>query len=340
MNNKDNTNITDTKNLKSLSVKLKLIVKARLITRKISSAEFGKLFYEAMDRKREELEQAANDEELFSFPGGPQLFKMRNNLYQAILSDKRSLSYRSFRFIMEDMLHEIIPDDPMMDGAKRRLHPEGHDFGRLTCIRQVDPPESVANDGNKYYLCQCSCGNEAVVQLSNLLSGGTKSCGCLHSEVVAERMRLLNTTHGMSDTSEYSIWNDMINRCTNEKLPNYDNYGGRGIKVCDRWLNSFENFYTDMGDRPIGMSLDRIDNNGDYAPDNCRWATWREQSRNRRSNRLIEGKPMVEWCEDNNLSRDAVGQRLYRLRKNGMSDEDAANATIKYYCDGNSAHAQ
>jgi hypothetical protein len=125
----------------------------------------------------------------------------------------------------------------------------------------------------------------------------------------------------------------MINRCTNEKLPNYDNYGGRGIKVCDRWLNSFENFYTDMGDRPPGMSLDRIDNNGGYGPDNCRWATAKEQSRNRRSNRLIEGKPMAGWCEENNLSYNAVNARLYRLRKKGMSDEDAVDATIEYYCD-------
>jgi hypothetical protein len=141
----------------------------------------------------------------------------------------------------------------------------------------------------------------------------------------------------MSDTKEYHSWRAMVARCTNKKLPDYDRYGGRGIKVCDRWLNSFENFYTDMGDRPPGMTLDRIDNDGDYTPENCRWATWREQSRNRRDNRLIEGKSMVEWCEDNDLSYDAVGYRLHRLLRNGMSDEDAVNAIIEYYCDGSSA---
>jgi len=338
MNNKDNANMTDTK---KLSTHLKLIVKARLITRKISSAEFSKLFYEAMDRKREELEQAANDEAIFNFPSGPQLFNVRKNIYQAILSDKRPLSYRNFQFIIEEILHEIIPDDPMIDEAKLEvelgLHPEGRSFGRLNILYRVDPPDSVVNNGYRYYLCQCSCGNEVVVQLSSLLSGGTKSCGCLHSELTAERNRLQRTTHGMSDTSEYNIWNNMVARCTNKKLPGYGRYGGRGIEVCDRWLSSFENFYTDMGGRPPGTSLDRIDNNGDYAPDNCRWATTKEQSRNRRSNRLIEGKPMVEWCEENDLNRNAVGNKLWRLLKNGMSDEDAVEATIEYYCDGNSA---
>jgi hypothetical protein len=339
MNNKDNGNITDAK---SLSTHLKLIVKARITARKISSAEFSKLFYEAMDRRREELEQAANGEELFNLPSGKQLVDMRNSLYQAILNNKRPLSYHNFQFVMEDMLHEIVPDDPMIDEAKLetecRLHPEGRSFGRLTCIRRVDPPESIANNGgNRYYLCQCSCGNEAVVMLSNLLGGRTKSCGCLNSELAAERTRLRNTTHGMYGTREYNIWNAMVDRCTNEKHHNYGLYGGRGIEVCDRWFNSVENFYTDMGDRPPGMSLDRIDNDGDYEPDNCRWATAKEQSRNKRNNRLIEGKAMAEWCEDNNLNYNAVAHRLYRLLKKGMSDEDAVNAIVKHYRDGSSA---
>jgi len=338
MNNKDNANIADTKNLKSLSAHLKLIVKARLTARKISSAEFGKLFYEAMDRKHEELEQAANDEELFNFPSGSQLINMRDYLYQAISNDKKPLSYRNFQFIIEEMLHEIMPADPMIDEAKQRLHPEGRSFGRLTCLHRVDPPESVANDGHRYYLCQCSCGNEVVVRLASLLSGATQSCGCLHSELSAEQMRLQNnTTHGMSYTREYHSWASMIARCTNKKHLNYGDYGSRGIKVCDRWRNSFENFYTDMGDMPPSMSLDRIDNSGDYEPDNCRWATAKEQSRNKRDNRLIEGKSMAEWCEDNDLNYKVVFGRLHQLLKDGMSDEDAANAIVEYYHDGSSA---
>jgi len=328
MNNMGNAN---------LSVKLKLIVKARLTARKISSAEFSKLFYEAMGRRREKLEQAANDEELFDFPIGKQLTDMRDYLYRAISNDKVALSYRNFQFIIEEILHEIIPDDPMMDEAKRRLHPEGCDFGRLTCLHRVDPPESVVNDGYRYYLCQCSCGNEVVVQLTHLLSGHTKSCGCLSSELSAERARLLKTTHGMYGTKEYNSWNAMVDRCTNAKYHRYGDYGGRGIKVCDRWLNSVENFYSDMGDKPIGMSIDRIDNDGDYTPDNCRWATAKEQSRNRRNNRLIEGKSMAEWCEENDLNYKVVFGRLHQFLKNGMSDAQAANAIVEHYHDKSSA---
>jgi len=331
-NNKDH--VVDTK---KLSTHLKLIVADRLTARKISSAEFSKLFYEAMHKKREELEQAANDEAIFNFPSGSQLVDMRKNIYSAILDDKKPLSYSRFRFIIEEILHEIIPDDPMINEVERRLHPEGHDFGRLNILYRVDPPESVGNSPHRYYLCQCSCGNEVIVQLSSLLRGNTKSCGCLRAELTAERARLQYTTHGMCGTGEYNSWKAMVARCTNAKRPDYGHYGGRGIKVCDRWRNSFENFYTDMGDRPPGMSIDRIDNNADYAPDNCRWATWREQNRNKRDNRLIEGKSMAEWCEDNDLNYDTVCQRLWRLLKNGMLDEDAVNAIVEYYRDGSSA---
>jgi len=334
MNNKDNANMAD---IKKLSAHLKLIVKARLIAREISSDEFSKLFYEAMNRRREELEQAANDEELFNFPSGSQLVGMRKYLYQAISNDKVTLSYRNFQFIIEEILHETIPDDPMISEVERRLHPEGRSFGRLTCIRRVDPPESVVNSRHRYYLCQCSCGNAVVVMLDSLFRGCTQSCGCLKSELVAERNRLQSTTHGMSDTSEYNIWGSMVARCTNEKNRRYGDYGGRGIRICDRWLNLFENFYSDMGDRPPGMTLDRIDNNGDYTPDNCRWATAKEQNRNRRDNRLIEGKPMTEWCEENDLNRNTVAHRLHQFLKNGMSDEDAANAIVEYYRDKSSA---
>ena len=123
----------------------------------------------------------------------------------------------------------------------------------------------------------------------------------------------------------------MIDRCANPNDKHYSDYGGRGIKVCDRWVNSVENFDTDMGERPHNMTLDRIDNDGNYEPTNCRWATSKEQSRNRRNNRLIAGKALVEWCEERNLKYARVGYRLYQLLKSGLSDSQAAEELIRSY---------
>ena len=117
------------------------------------------------------------------------------------------------------------------------------------------------------------------IQGSHLRSGSTLSCGCYRKES--------NTTHGMTDTKEYELYIRIQDRCYNENHEAYRNYGGRGIAVCDRWKDSFENFYEDMGDKPgEDYSLDRIDNNKGYSPDNCKWATRKEQNRNRRGNKI------------------------------------------------------
>ena len=136
--------------------------------------------------------------------------------------------------------------------------------------------------GEPRWLCRCQCGGQTITYAGKLRSGHTKSCGCLTRELSAHR----RTTHGHTqrrrDTPEYRSWRGMRNRCHCPDNVSYKNYGGRGIQVCDRWRESFENFLADTGPRPEGMSLDRIDNDGDYEPMNCRWATPAQQRANRR----------------------------------------------------------
>jgi hypothetical protein len=161
---------------------------------------------------------------------------------------------------------------------------------------------------------RCVCGKEFVANLQKVKRGHTKSCGCLLAGKNADRL----TTHGMTETKEYNSWVNIIQRCTNVEHKRYQEWGGRGIKVCDRWLESFENFFEDMGKAPSSLhSIDRLNNDKDYYKENCAWHTTKQQANNRKSNIKItyngETKTLMEWCEVLGLEYTRVRQRIKKL---------------------------
>ena len=188
-------------------------------------------------------------------------------------------------------------------------------FGLLVILRYAESRHRRA-----YWLCRCDCGREILASGGNLRAGDKKSCGCYTRQLIAAGVR----THGLSYNYIYTAWKHMCQRCQNPNESSFHNYGGRGIVVCERWRHSFVSFAKDMGPRPSSKhTLERIDNDGNYKPTNCRWATHLEQHRNTRANRIIEHNGEVhclaEWAEITGLSHHCIRWRLL----NGWSVADA-----------------
>lgn len=210
----------------------------------------------------------------------------------------------------------------------------GRRFGRLF----VKSIASISPAGRKSCLCICDCGVEVVRLWANLTQsekdGRRQSCGCWAKEITGQTFREYNETgentkHGLTATRTYVTWQAMLARCNRPQHPSYPNYGGRGIHVCERW-SSFQSFVADMGIRPPNTSIDRINNDGNYEPGNCRWATQKEQTRNTRVNALVmfQGREvtLAELAEIAGVSIGAITHRIKRLRLSG----DQAVAFVKF----------
>ena len=214
----------------------------------------------------------------------------------------------------------------------KMLDLRGLRFGLLTVLGRSDTVRLPGGSSQRMWRCVCDCGPEPRdCPTHNLMSGNSKSCGCV-------RKPAPTTTHGEGGygegkrTLEYNSWGSMKSRCNDANNPAYSRYGGRGITVCDRWRNSYEDFLADMGRRPTPQhSLDRINNNGNYEPGNCRWATQSEQCRNTRYNAIItaHGKSLcvTEWAEITGVKRHT----LYKNVMNGLKGEDALSIQARRY---------
>jgi hypothetical protein len=194
----------------------------------------------------------------------------------------------------------------------RGIDIRGQRFGRLVAI---SPTKLRRGSGNVVWWVVCDCNEYLLIAAHTLRNGHTQSCGCWQRERVSE----LFTTHGMLGTPEYTVWKSMIARCHNPNTNNYEDYGGRGIQVCDRWRESFENFYEDMGPRPRGedgvlWTLDRIDCNGPYSPDNCRWADLETQNNNKNDTHWVEFRgeklSVAQWERKLGMPPNTLSKRL------------------------------
>lgn len=198
----------------------------------------------------------------------------------------------------------------------------GQKFGRLTVLKlhHIRTVKSINNKTRniRYYLCKCDCGNKHIVSQVNLKNGNTKSCGCLNLDNLHSGKN--RQTHNLSKNRIYKIYMGMKKRCCNSKSKNYISYGGRGIIICDEWLNDFMSFYNwaMTNGYQDNLTIDRINVNGNYSPENCRWATMQEQANNKRTNHKItynnETHNISEWSSILGIKRQTLDNRINKLK--------------------------
>lgn len=240
----------------------------------------------------------------------------------SILEEKLSpTQVRDSKKLKVKTIESVVMDDDEKERGtpkQRRLDLTGLRYGMLTVVG-FDHIENFIT----YWKAVCDCGGTKVVRTNSLRTGRANSCGCLRGKG--------GVTHGQTKTKEYRAWVSIKTRCNNPNTINFKHYGGKGIKVCERWLSSFQRFLTDMGKCPSpGHSIERKKSNGNYEPSNCYWATRKEQNNNTSQNRYIEyngeTKTIAQWCDLLNLKYDTVYNRL----ASGDSVERAFRPTHKF----------
>ncbi len=198
----------------------------------------------------------------------------------SMVSDHVSAKYLTSEITTEVVMPKLIPIEQLINQK----------FGRLTIIGETESLIRKNSYKERRFFCKCDCGNTITVQFNNLKSGNTSSCGCLHSEIssILYQTGRFGIKHGKCNDTLYGVWRGMKSRCYGVKQRAYKNYGGRGISICNEWLNDFMNFYNwaVVNGYKKGLQIDRINNDGNYEPTNCRWITNKENMRNRGSNKL------------------------------------------------------
>lgn len=204
---------------------------------------------------------------------------------------------------------------------------KGQRFGRLTVVELAEPHIDPKGRRLTRWKCVCDCGNTVEVLRNSLIQGHSKSCGCLHSEISREVFTKMHTTHGGRHTRLYGIWCGMKNRCYNENVVSFPDYGGRGITVCSEWLDNFAAFrdWALANGYRDDLSIDRRNNDMGYSPDNCRWATGTDQANNKRTSRSVtlngESRTIAEWSKLTGINASVLSWRA----RNGWTPEEIIN---------------